>query len=141
MLRSNPHLIRAHHRPNDALPAAAAEDDAVEWPLGSLHGTALHYAVKSGSLAMVRLLLDCGADVNAATEPAGWTPLHDATYYTLERDLRDGESIIRTLVQAGADLNATTCGGYRPLDLADFLSFHDRAAEIFDLLLALQQGA
>jgi ankyrin repeat protein len=85
--------------------------ELIEWPYGSSCGTALHYAVKSGSLAMVQWLLARGANVNAATRRCGWTPLHDAVYYTICQDLRQGESIIRTLVAAGANLTAETVGG------------------------------
>ena len=139
MLDRQPELIRAYRRPPSDAPASPPTEDSLELPWGSLGGTVLHYAAKSGSLNMVRLLLDRGADVNAATEPGKWTPLHDATYYTIYRDLRYGEKIIRLLVEAGADLHARTWGGYRPLDIADYLSFCDRSAEIFDLLMALER--
>jgi hypothetical protein len=137
MLDREPALIRASRRPPSDTLATPQAENSLEVPAGSLGGTALHYAAKSGSLNMVRLLLDRGAEVNAATEPEKWTPLHDATYYTIYRDLLHGESMIRLLVQAGAGLDARTWGGYRPLDVADYLSFCDRSAEIFDLLQEL----
>ncbi len=140
MLDRSPALIHSFHRPGgDPRTPHVVHEDAIEIPFGSSHGTALHYAVKSGVLRMVELVLDRGASVNATTEPMKWTALHDATYYTIYRDLRYGEPIIRMLVQAGADLDARTWGGYRPLDIADYLSFRDRSAEIFDLLLALKR--
>ena len=138
-LNLRPELVHVYRRPPSRAPVPAKDEDSLEIPFGSVGGTALHYAAKSGSLTMVRLLLERGAKVNAATKPQQWTPLHDATYFAIYRDLRHGESIIRELVQAGADLNARTWGGYRPLDVADYLNFRDRSADIFDLLIALER--
>jgi ankyrin repeat protein len=122
-------------------PASESSIDGVEIPWGSYGGTALHYAVKGGSHALVRYLLKRGADVNAATR-AGWTPLHDAVYHSIYNDLREGQEIIRTLVVAGADLNAQTIGGYRPLRVAEYLnslsSCSDLAPGFIDLLIELQ---
>ena len=140
MLTNNPGLISSWMRPAGEAPAPKRETGAIEVPWGSICGTALHYAAKGGVLDMVKTLLNHGADVNAATDPEGWTPLHDAVYYAIDRDLREGTSIIRTLVKAGADLNATTWGGYSPLDIAEHLGFLDNSAEIIDLLSELQRG-
>lgn len=38
-------------------------------------GTPLHYAAKSGNLAVARVLIRHGADVNSKTS-SGWTPLN-----------------------------------------------------------------
>jgi ankyrin repeat protein len=42
--------------------------------------TALHYAARGGHLAVVRVLLDAGAAVNAATAAGLATPLHRAAF-------------------------------------------------------------
>jgi ankyrin repeat protein len=116
----------------------------IEWPLGSSQGTALHYAAKGGLPPMVRLLLDRGAEVNAVSV-SGWTPLHDAVYYTIWNDLRQGEEIIRMLCAAGADIDVeSTAGGrIRPLDIAEYFGnvggCMERAADVFDLLERLRQ--
>ena len=58
------------------------------------------------------LLLDAGADVNAATDIVGWTPLHLAA--TSERP-----EIVQALLARGADPNARTrVGGWTPLTVA-----------------------
>ena len=141
MLDADCSLISAFNPRYDPPLAHLDNNEASEFPWGSTSGTALHYAAKAGSLPMVKLLLERGADVNAArAEGDRWTPLHDAVYYSITNDLRDGHSIIQTLVAAGADLAAKTHGGYRPIEIAEFLSFHDGAAGIFDLLAALARS-
>lgn len=37
--------------------------------------TPLHYASRNGQLDCVKLLVECGCDINAA-DKGGWTPLH-----------------------------------------------------------------
>ena len=63
--------------------------------------TALHHAAGSGTIATVKLLLDKGADVNAANRrkstPAFWA-MHD-------------EAKLRLLLDHGADINARTTDG------------------------------
>ena len=89
----------------------------------AVHGagwTALHGAAAWGwSLGrkndVVRLLIDAGADVNAATDVVGWTPLHLAA-----ADPEDeAVGTVETLLAAGADPNARTrVGGWTPLFVA-----------------------
>ena len=67
-------------------------------------------AVKTGDAAAVRTLLDRGADVNAA-EPDGTTALHWAAH---NEDL----DVAARLVEAGAEVDATTRYGVAPLALA-----------------------
>jgi Ankyrin repeats (3 copies) len=57
--------------------------------------TALHLAVKSGSIVIVRSLLEAGAKVNIQNR-LGHTPLHEALYYK-----RAG--LVEPLMAAGAD--------------------------------------
>jgi len=64
--------------------------------------TLLHDAAGSGTLAMVKLLLQLGADPNAMDE-AGHTPLYCVGN---ECSADSGRDVVRTLARAGADLNA-----------------------------------
>jgi ankyrin repeat protein len=79
--------------------------------------TPLHYAVKSKSVELVRLLLSSNADVNAV-DGAGSTPLH----WAIEESIAlhwDTEScfieIAEALLEAGAGVNATNEAGKAPL--------------------------
>lgn len=72
--------------------------------------TALHYHVSSPSaLEIVPILIKAGANVNAAANGlGGGTPLIEAGQWYFEgRDHSVGESLIRLLVSAGSDINAT----------------------------------
>ena len=72
--------------------------------------TALVFAARHGDIAIVRVLLDAGADVNQVTE-YGWTALLTATqnrYYLL------GEY----LLERGADPAIGNTGGWTPLYIA-----------------------
>ncbi len=74
--------------------------------------TALHLAAMGGDVAIARMLLDAGADVEAGTRIGRHTPVHVAA--------RNGaEGVVKLLVGFGADPNATTSGsGATPLHLA-----------------------
>ena len=73
--------------------------------------TTLHWAaVYSRTPAVVDLLLDRGADVDARTEN-GWTPLHWATL------LSQTPAVVESLLSHGADATATVDGS-TPFDLA-----------------------
>ncbi|RPB16632.1 ankyrin, partial [Morchella conica CCBAS932] len=58
--------------------------------------TALHKASINGDAAVVRLLLENGADVHATEAKMGATPLHWAALYARRE-------IVQVLVAAGAD--------------------------------------
>lgn len=76
--------------------------------------TPLHFALANGSeyQSVIMMLIEHGADVNAATTIAGWTPLHIAVSL-------DSPEIVLALLKHGADVNAQTrVGGWTPLDLA-----------------------
>ena len=66
--------------------------------------TPLHLAAMGGRLEASHLLLDSGAEVNAAT-PDGETPLHLATMLGFM-------NVTELLIQRGADIHATTAGIY-----------------------------
>jgi ankyrin repeat protein len=70
-------------------------------------------AIDSGTLEVVRWLLAEGAPTVFVDE-AGYSVLHSA----IERTLPDKHEILRTLIDAGADLNAYGFNGWTPLHLA-----------------------
>ena len=100
--------------------------------------TPLHYALLVGrrtdrpgyppGLRTANLLIERGADVNAATLVMGWTPLHLAAYLSDEVYWRRkglGEyaaavlELAQTLIDHGADVNARTrMGGWTPARVA-----------------------
>ncbi len=83
----------------------------------------LHFAAADGDVESVKLLLDRGAKINAATED-GWTALHFAC-------LRGDEGLVQLLLDRGADVSMTTAAGVSVLSIA--MSEGDR--EIVELLL------
>ncbi|KAK6527693.1 hypothetical protein TWF694_004674 [Orbilia ellipsospora] len=62
----------------------------------------LHLACILGDAEVTQYLLENGADINAMTEPGGYTPLHQAACYS-GHGLTCG-----LLINSGADVNATT---------------------------------
>jgi len=76
----------------------------------ALANTPLHAAAAGRSTAIVKLLLDHGADAGA-TQHSGWTALHAAA--------QNGDvPMAELLVNAGADVNVRADNQQRPLDLA-----------------------
>lgn len=63
-------------------------------------GTALHIAARDGSVDMVALLLDGGADVNAR-EACGATPLH----WAVSVENMGRESVVELLLDRGAEID------------------------------------
>ena len=83
----------------------------------------LHFAATNGDVELVSLLLDRGAEINAATQD-GWTALHFAC-------LRGNEGLVQLLLDRGADVSMTTRSGMSALSIAT--SEGDR--DIVELLL------
>ena len=88
--------------------------------------TPLHWACTSGTLEIVRYLLDQNAEVDVR-DSSGWTPLHIAGLVPLifsassavlivDHPASAGhEEIVRELLGAGADVNRTNDKGLTPL--------------------------
>jgi ankyrin repeat protein len=77
-------------------------------------GGALHAAASGARLALVQLLLDAGADVDRRDPDTGRAPLHAAVAAGPGGDAPD---VVRALLAAGADVNATTGDGATALDI------------------------
>ena len=72
--------------------------------------TPLHYAAWKECTKAPKLLIEAGADVNAA-EGFGWTPLHKAAMYGYTE-------IVKLLIEAGANVNVKDNNGWTPLHFA-----------------------
>ena len=83
--------------------------------------TVLHQAAYYGHEAVVQVLVDNGADVEAEGLE-GETALHQAAYY-------GPEAMVRLLVENGADVTATSDGGETALHQAA-MDGHDRVARL-----------
>ena len=75
--------------------------------------TALHRAAFHGRVAVAALLIEAGADVNAASR-GGETPLHSTVYW-------EHREIAELLLANGAALDARLDNGQTPLDWAEQL--------------------
>jgi ankyrin repeat protein len=88
---------------------------------------ALHIAAETLNVATAALLLDAGADPNAA-DPSGATPLHLAATPQPFNQPEEIAGTICLLVERGADPNAHETSGATPLFLASLLG-HGLAVE------------
>lgn len=86
LINNNPNIVKSVDRNNE---------------------TPLHYAVRYGQYNSISLLLDLGADINAANQ-RGYTPLHfcACTNYV---------SIAKLLIQRGASVNEVAKDGWTPI--------------------------
>lgn len=75
--------------------------------------TALLAAAASMSVETVKVLVEAGGDVNAASTENGWTPLMTAAFF-------GAADCVRVLLEGGADVNATNKYGETALLQATF---------------------
>ena len=89
-------------------------------------GGALHAASSEGHLALVRLLLGAGADVDRRDPSTGRAPLHAAV---AAGPGGDAPEVVRVLLSAGADVDATTSDGASALDISRVAAARHRRAD------------
>jgi ankyrin repeat protein len=82
--------------------------------------TPLHRASYLGNIEIVRLLLDHGADLEAATDNMGEKPLHKVSYGKY-RSQEDGVRVAQLLLDRGADVNTRHNDHQTPLHFASYL--------------------
>jgi len=85
--------------------------------------TPLDLAAATGQVAIAVMLLDAGADIEAADEPAEMHPLHLAA-------LGNQPETVRLLIERGADLEAGDSQGRTPLTIAAAYGKVEAAAEL-----------
>ncbi|KAK5659169.1 hypothetical protein OQA88_1259 [Cercophora sp. LCS_1] len=86
--------------------------DAEKGIEGWVYHPPLQWAVDQGHKAMVRVLLEGGADVDVKDRD-GWTPLHTAAH-------KGREAMVGVLLEGGADIEAKGDDGLSPLQYAAF---------------------
>lgn len=91
----------------------------------ALGETPLHHALMARSPAMVKLLLDHGANVNQRDRD-GWTPLMTAAYY-------DDAADVKVLAARGGDPNAASAQNLTPLGIAAQYGKNDAAVALIEV--------
>ncbi|XP_060891499.1 protein phosphatase 1 regulatory subunit 12A isoform X5 [Labrus mixtus] len=80
-------------------------------PHPNTKATALHVAAAKGYIEVLKVLLQCGVDVDGR-DVDGWTPLHAAAHWGLEE-------VCTLLADNMCDMGAVNNVGQTPLDVAD----------------------
>lgn len=115
---------RANNQPID-LTQPLIKYDSDNNPKDDNYALCLATSTSFGSLQMIQMLLDYGAEVNSADED-GYTPLHNAcddmcttaiASDTSSASLDETDAAIDLLLTAGADINARNQLGETPWDL------------------------
>ena len=113
---------------------ADARDD-IGWT--PLHYALLGYYGHGYDIPAANVLLEHGADINAATATVGWTPLHLAAH--LSGPDPEALEIVQALIERGADVNARTrIGGWSPARVAKKASDNRGRASSKAVLAAIQ---
>ncbi len=94
--------------------------------LGAGGWPALIFAIRNDQAAVVELLLDRGADVNARDEH-GYTPLIGTIEY-------GSLKMVKLLVARGADVNQAMRGGSTPLIVASACKFREAEDEVVKIV-------
>ena len=97
----SPLALAAYLGYEDVAQTLIANGSDIDWR-DSWGTTALHYATYKNSCAVIRVLVEHGADVNVSSERKG-TPLHSAAAIA---DKVDTLEAARLLLELGADVNA-----------------------------------
>ncbi|XP_066139656.1 protein phosphatase 1 regulatory subunit 12A isoform X5 [Euwallacea fornicatus] len=95
----------------DAQEWLATKSSLVNEPHQKTGATALHVASAKGYVDVIKILLQCGADIDAQ-DVDGWSPLHAAAHW-------GQEEACRLLVDNLADLESKNIVGQTAFDLAD----------------------
>ncbi|MCZ2812492.1 ankyrin repeat domain-containing protein [Modestobacter sp. VKM Ac-2979] len=117
---------------------------------GAAPGRALHAAAAGGAPAVVQALLAAGADADVRDPATGRTPLHAAVAGAASGDGApaasggdadaasggDAQAVVRLLLDAGADVDATTHDGASALDIARVAAARQRAEAAGDAPVA-----
>ncbi len=109
-------MIRASkHGAVDAIDALLARQPSLIDARDTDGSTPLHCAAWKGNLEAVRALLDSGADIEAqnGNEHWGGAPLHAAAH-------GNQKPIAELLIARGANVNAVSCNGRKPLSETTF---------------------
>ena len=91
----------------------------------------LHGAAYSGNFEVSRILIECDPAGINSSDGFGWTPLH----YASGRDVLKVGSVLRLLLEHGADINVQGQGGRTSLHFAS------HSGKLEDVRLLLEHGA
>lgn len=127
------HWAAANGRPDkvsEAIAGGSGVDD-----VDDRGETALHHAVRHGSLQCVQQLLKLGADASAPTRGSQsllHTPLHTAVRAARKRTAAESVAIVRALLAAGADPRKLNREQQSPFHVAVIASAVELCAEMLD---------
>ncbi|XP_068595115.1 protein phosphatase 1 regulatory subunit 12A [Brachionichthys hirsutus] len=91
--------------------AAVLAGSGTPTPHPNTKATALHVAAAKGYIEVLKVLLQCGVDVDSR-DTDGWTPLHAAAHW-------GQEEVCSLLADGMCDMGAVNTVGQTPLDVAD----------------------